>query len=415
MSRLHAESFIARRYLKLAGTTAFIALISRVAAVGVFVGTAALTVVLAVMNGFQREVETRITGTHAHVVLLPERGNDWRDWNETLQRTRATPGVVGAAPFVYSKALITNGDYADGLVVKGVDLEQEQRVTDLSRNMVPRLARIPDTAASGQPGIVLGRDLAERLHAPVGTRVNLFSPRNSERTTLGAVIPRAESFEVVALFSSGLYEYDSSLGFLSLRSAQRFYEMGGSVTGIEVRLLDLYRAPEMGQVLARKEPRGGLRANNWIDLNHNLFVWMRKEKLVMSIILGIIVVVAGVSIVSGLLMVVLEKKRDIGVLKTLGASPSRIRRVFLLQGLWIGGVGTLAGLGFGLMLCWLQAAYHLIRLPGDVYFLESLPVQVSPTDVLGTALGAILVSLLAAWYPARWASRLRPQDALRYQ
>jgi lipoprotein-releasing system permease protein len=411
---LTTESFIARRYLRPQGTTAFIGLISAIAAVGVFVGVAALTVVLAVMNGFQDEVETRITGTNAHVVLLPSDDREWRDYDRTLARVRATPGVTGAAPFVYTKALIQCGDAADGLVVKGVDLMQERAVTALARNLTPPLANIPDTAEGGLPGIVLGRELAERLHARLGSTVNLYSPRNAARTALGYA-PKARSFRVVAYFSSGLYEYDSSMGFLSLRSAQEFFEMPGAVTGVEVRIRELYRAREAGRDLAGAAPGERLRSNNWIDLNRNLFVWMRKEKMVMSIILGLIVGVAAVNIVSGLLMVVLEKKRDIGVLKTLGAPPAQVRRIFMLQGLWIGGAGTLAGLGVGLLACFLQVRYHLVRLPGDVYFLESLPVKVSPVDVLVTAAGALLVSLLAAWYPAWWASGLRPQDAIRYQ
>ncbi|MBI5835799.1 MAG: ABC transporter permease [Candidatus Eisenbacteria bacterium] len=408
------ESFIARRYLRPQGTTAFIGLISVIAAVGVFVGTAALTVVLAVMNGFQAEVETRITGTNAHVVLLPADDRAWSDYAGTLARVRATPGVTGAAPFVYTKALIQCGEIADGLVVKGVDLAQERAVTSLASSLQPPLRAIPDTTPGGLPGIVLGRELADRLRARPGSVVNLYSPRNAARTSLGYA-PKARSFRVVALFSSGLYEYDSSLGYLSLRAAQDFFDLPGAVTGLEVRIADLYRAREAGRELAGAVPSEHLRANNWIDLNRNLFVWMRKEKLIMSIILGLIVGVAAVNIVSGLLMVVLEKKRDIGVLKTLGAPPAQVRRIFLLQGLWIGGAGTLAGMGTGLTLCFLQLRFHLVRLPGDVYFLESLPVRVMPLDVLVTAAGAVAVSLLAAWYPAWWASGLKPQDAIRYQ
>jgi len=411
---LTTESFIARRYLRPQGTTAFIGLISVIAAVGVFVGVAALTVVLAVMNGFQSEVETRITGTNAHVVLLPDDDRLWRDYPRTLDRVRAAPGVAGAAPFVYAKALIQSGDAADGLVVKGVDLAQERAVTALARSLTPPLATLPDTAAGGLPGIALGRELAGRLHVRPGSVVQLYSPRNAARTSLGYV-PKVRSFRVVALFSSGLYEYDASMGYLSLRAAQDFFDMPGAVTGVEVRIRDLYRAREAARELAQAAPAERLRSNNWIDLNHNLFVWMRKEKLVMSILLGLIVGVAAVNIVSGLLMVVLEKKRDIGVLKTLGAPPAQVRRIFILQGLWIGGAGTLAGLGSGLALCWMQLRYHLVRLPGDVYFLESLPVKVSAEDVLLTAAGALAVSLLAAWYPAWWASGLKPQDAIRYQ
>jgi lipoprotein-releasing system permease protein len=411
---LTTESFIARRYLHPQGTTAFIGIISAVAAVGVFVGVAALTVVLAVMNGFQNEVETRITGTNAHVVLLPSDDRPWLDFGRTLDRVRSSPGVLGAAPFIYTKALIQCGEAADGVVIKGVDLSQEREVTALARSLSPPLAAIPDTAEGGLPGIVLGRELADRLRARVGSTINLYSPRNAARTALGFA-PKARSFRVVAYFSSGLYEYDSSMGFLSLRAAQEFFELPGAVTGVEVRIADLYRAREAGRELSDAAPRERLRSNNWIDLNRNLFVWMRKEKMVMSIILGLIVAVAAVNIVSGLLMVVLEKKRDIGVLKTLGAPPAQVRRIFMMQGLWIGGAGTLLGLGVGLLLCFLQARYHLVRLPGDVYFLESLPVRVMPLDVLVTALGALAVSLAAAWYPAWWASGLKPQDAIRYQ
>ena len=202
---LTAEGFIARRYLRPQGTTAFIGIISAIAAVGVFVGVAALTVVLAVMNGFQNEVETRITGTNAHVVLLPDDEREWRDFGRTLARVRSTPGVTGAAPFVYAKALIQCGDMADGLVVKGVDLSQEGAVTAVSRSLSPPLAAIPDITEGGLPGIVLGRELADRLRARVGSVVNLYSPRGAARTALG-YSPKARSFRVVAYFSSGLYD-----------------------------------------------------------------------------------------------------------------------------------------------------------------------------------------------------------------
>lgn len=408
------ETFIARRYLKLQGSSAFIGLISSIAAVGVFVGVAALTVVLAVMNGFQSEVETRITGTNAHVVLLPLSDPEWRGFEGPVARVRASRGVLGAAPFIYAKALAQNGEAADGMVVKGVDLSEEASVTSLARNLDPPLARIPDTTEGGYPGIALGRDLADRLHLPRGGLVQLYSPRNAVRTTLG-VVPRARTFRVVAFFSSGLYEYDSSMGFLSLRAAQDFFEMPRAVTGIEVRIDRMYRAREAATELRERFPDLRLRTNNWIDLNRNLFEWMRKERLVMSILLGLIVVVAAVNIVSGLLMVVLEKKRDIGVLKTLGASPAFVRRIFLVQGLWIGGTGAVLGLAGGLLLCFLQWKYSLIRLPGEVYFIESLPIRVLPLDVALTAAGALGVSLLASWYPAWWASRLPPQEAIRYE
>lgn len=408
------ETFIARRYLKLQGTSAFIGLISLIAIVGVCVGVAALTVVLAVMNGFEREVETRITGTNAHVILMARDSEEWRDWSADLVRVRREPGVLGAAPFVYNKALVQNGESADGLVLKGVDLAAERPVTDLPKSLSPPLVRLPDTTEGGLPGIALGREIAARLHAHLGTVVNLYSPRHAVRTTMG-IVPRARAFRVVSLFSSGLYEYDNSMGFVSLAAAQDFYEMPGAVSGIEIRIADLYRARE---VAARLESRPGsprLRSNNWIDLNRNLFEWMRKERLVMSVILGLIVGVAAVNIVSSLLMVVLEKKRDIGVLKTLGAPPAQVRRIFLWQGLWIGGAGALLGLLTGLLVCWLQWKYQLVRLPGDVYFIESLPVRVLPLDVLFTAVGALGISLLAAFYPAWWASRLTPQDAIRYE
>ena len=408
------ETFIARRYLRLQGSSAFIGIISMIAVIGVFVGVAALTVVLAVMNGFQNEVESRITGTNAHVVLLPADSNEWRDYGPTLTRVRAVKGVLGAAPFVYTKALIQAGDAADGLVVKGVSLADEREVTSLARSLSPPLAALPDTAIGGLPGIALGRELADRLHVGVGSVVNLYSPRGAAQTTMG-IVPRARAFRVVAYFSSGLYEYDSSMGYVSLAAAQEFFDMPHAVTGIEVRIADMYRAREMGETLARSESGTRLRANNWIDLNHNLFVWMRKERLVMSILLGLIVAVAAVNIVSGLLMVVLEKKRDIAVLKTLGAPPAQVRRIFLIQGLWIGGSGAFAGLLAGLLVCYAQWKFHLIRLPGDVYFIEALPVRVLPLDVAATAAGALAVSLLAAWYPAWWASRLRPQDAIRYE
>ena len=403
--------WIAARYLRTRRRSAFITLLTGISIAGVAVGVTALLTVLAVMNGFESEIQTRIAGTDAHVVLLGETQAAIRDGDSLAARAARMPGVVGAAPFTYAKAMAIRGGRAEGMVVKGVDLAQERRVTTVARNIAPSLDSIPATGSP--PGLVLGAELAARIGAAVGDTVVLASLA-ADRSAMGYA-PKLRRFKVVGLFTSGLYTYDSSFGFVAIPAAQDFFDLGPTVTGIEVRLADMFDAPRAAARLLREIGEPGLHTNNWIELNRNLFTWMKLEKAVMFVILALIVVVAAFNIVSTLFMVVLEKRRDIGVLKTLGASRGVVLRVFLWEGLLIGGVGTGLGTALGWVVIAVLKRYPFVRLPGDVYFIERLPVRPELGDFAAVASAAFILCLAAALYPAWRASLLDPVEAIRRQ
>jgi lipoprotein-releasing system permease protein len=403
--------WIATRYLRRRRQSGFITLLTGISVAGVAVGVTALLTVLAVMNGFENEIQTRIAGTDAHVVLLGETQSGIRDGATLAARAARERGVLGAAPFTYSKAMVIRGGRAEGFVVKGVDLAGERRVTTVARNISPTLDSIP--ADPALPGLVLGSELAGRIDAVVGDTV-VLAALSADKSAMGYA-PKLRRFRVAGLFTSGLYTYDSSFGFIAIPIAQDFFQLGSAVTGVEVRLADMFDAPMAAERLLRAVGSQGLRTNNWIELNRNLFTWMKLEKTVMFVILALIVLVAAFNIVSTLFMVVLEKRRDIGVLKSLGASNGMVLRVFLLEGLLIGGFGTGLGTLLGWILIGILQRYPFVRLPGDVYFIERLPVRPELGDFAAVILAAFALCLVAALYPAWRASLLDPVEAIRRQ
>ena len=406
--------WIAARYLRTRRQSAFVSLLTAISVGGVALGVTALLTVLAVMNGFESEIQTRIAGTDAHVVLLGESASGVHDPDSLAARVARVPGVAGVAPFTYTKAMVFHQGYTEGLVVKGVDLRAERGVTTVGHNIQPALDSIPLRTPQGAPGIVLGSELANRLSASVGDEVLLASLAGVPRSAIG-FSPRLKPFRVVGIFTSGLYTYDSSFGFISIGAAQDLFQLGSAVTGIEVRLTDMFDAPAMANALLSRLDTPGLRANNWIELNRNLFTWMKLEKTVMFVILALIVLVAAFNIVSTLFMVVLEKRRDIGVLKSLGATRGTVLQVFLWEGLLIGGLGTGLGAALGFILISVLKRYPFVTLPGDVYFIERLPVRPEAGDFAAVILAALVLCLAAALYPAWRASLLEPVDAIRRQ
>ena len=405
--------WIAARYLRTRRQSAFITLLTGFSIAGVAVGVTALLTVLAVMNGFESEIQSRIAGTDAHVILLGESTAGIRDGDTLAARAARESGVVAAAPFTYAKAMILRGGHAEGAVVKGVDLVRERAVTTVARNIAPALDTLADGVDGALPGVALGAELAARIGAATGDTVVLAS-LSADRSAIGYT-PRLRRFRVEGLFRSGLYSYDSSFGFTSIGASQEFFDLGTAVTGIEVRLADMFEAPEAAARLVRALGEPGLRSNNWIELNRNLFTWMKLEKAVMFVILALIVLVAAFNIVCTLFMVVLEKRRDIGVLKTLGASRGVVLQIFLCEGLMIGGLGTVLGTALGASLIAVLKRYPFVRLPGDVYFIERLPVRPELGDFTAVILAALALCLTAALYPAWRASLLDPVEAIRRQ
>ena len=405
------EWFVAWRYLRAKRQTKFISIITVISIVGVMVGVMALVVVLGVMNGFEQEIHKRIIGINAHVILLRYGNDPIRDYRSVTERVAAAPGVAAASPFTYSKAVIRGPGGSDGVVVRGIDVALESDVTDFEANAEPAIESL--TAPPGAtPLMVLGDELAERIRATVGDTVAISSPFDYRVTPMG-LMPSIQAFEVAALYNSGMFEYDQLLVYIDLPNAQSLFRMGDGVTGVSARIDDPYEAPAVARSVV--ESFGGFpyRANNWIELNRNLFTWMRTEKKVMFWILSLIIMVAAFNIASTLIMVVMEKTKDIGIMKSMGAGAASILRIFVFEGLVIGFFGTVLGLAGGWVLATLIDRYQFVTLPGDVYPIETLPVQMRPFDFVIVAAAAIAISFAAAIYPAWKASRLEPVEAIR--
>ncbi|TMQ53146.1 MAG: ABC transporter permease [Candidatus Eisenbacteria bacterium] len=401
---------VASRYLRSKRRLSFITLISLLASGGVFVGVAALTIVLSVMNGFEDQVQRRIAGTNAHIAVLSADDRPVQPSDSLVQRiAEAAPGAA-VAPFVYGKVMVASRNSVDGMVMKGVEPSEEARVTDIMSHLSPA-----ETALDGGdlPGIGLGEELAVRLRVSRGDVILISLPTEEPGGLFGG-IPRVKRLRVSSIFRSGLYEYDSSFGIVRIDTAREFFELGRDVTGYELRIPDMFRAREVAHGL---EARLGTdyRVTNWIDLNRNLFSWMKIEKAVMFTILILIVLVATVNIVSSLVMLVLEKRRDIGVLRTMGVTPRGIMRIFLLQGTLVGIGGTTIGLIVGLAVSFALGRYKLLRLPGEIYFIDTLPVKIEWTDFALVGVAATALCFLASLYPAWRAARLAPVESIRYE
>jgi lipoprotein-releasing system permease protein len=401
---------IASRYLRSKRRLSFITLISLLAIGGVFLGVAALTIVLSVMNGFEDQVQRRIAGTNAHVALLSADDRAFAPTDSLVARVRAAAPGSSVAPFVYAKAMVISRHGIDGMVVKGVDPDLEGSVTEIMERLAPAKAPLE---GGDLPGIGLGQELALRLRVVPGDLVLISLPSDQPGGVLGGP-PRTKRVRVSSIFRSGLYEYDSSFGIVRIETAQDFFGLGGAVTGLELRIPEMFRAREVARDIERAVGNG-YRVTNWIDLNRNLFSWMRIEKAVMFTILVLIVLVAAVNIVSSLTMLVLEKRRDIGVLRTMGVTPRGILRIFLVQGTVVGLIGTAAGLVTGFVVSYLLGKYRLLQLPGEIYFLDTLPVKIEWTDFALVAVAATLTCFLASLYPAWKAAGLAPVDAIRYE
>ncbi len=402
------QFFIAKRYLKSTGSL-FLSIITVFSIGGIFVGVAAILAVLSSMNGFREDLKEKIIGTNAHVALLKYFNEPVTEYREILPEVLEFRHVVSAVPFIYTKAMISRENYVDGVVVRGVAPEMEKAATYIEKHIIDG-----DFDLGGEfAGIVLGADMAGSIRAHVGDTVTLASPFGSTMTPVG-VFPKMMRFEVKGLFDVGMYEYNTGLVYVSIESAQRFLGVGDEVTGIEIRLDDIYQAPEVGKEIAAKLGYP-YRTNNWIDLNRNLFAALKLEKVFMFVMLTLIVIVAAFNIVSTLIMMVVKKTREIGILKSMGATARTIMGIFMLDGLIIGVAGTALGALGGYLISWLLGKYRFISLPPDVYFLDTLPVHMEASDFVIVCAAAVAISFLATLYPALRASRLTPVEAIRYE
>ncbi len=407
------ELFVAGRYLWSRPRQSFIALISLISVFGVIVGVWVLTTTLSAMNGFEHEVQSKIIGSNAHVVLLTRDSGGMSDYEVLAKRMSEMPGVVGVAPMVYTKAMIAAHGRADGVVLKGVSIDHELQVTDVARHITPEVKDIDAAARSGLPGIVLGFEVALGIAVGVGDTVVLSSPLRTVRTPLG-VVPLVKQFEVVGIFHSGMYEYDASFCFVSIPAAQEYLGLDGRVTGLELKLEDMFAASDVANDLETLLGPPYV-ANNWIDLNRNLFAWMKIEKFFMFLILLLIILVAAFNIASMLFMVVMDKKRDIGVLLSMGATSRSVMRIFIFEGLIVAAVGTLIGSLLGVLTSYVIGRYEIVSLPGDVYFIDKLPIRIEALDFVAVAGATVLICFLATLYPSWRAGRMVPVEAIRYE
>jgi lipoprotein-releasing system permease protein len=409
------ERYLARRYLS--GRRGLVSFITWIAVGGVAVGVMALIVVIGVLSGLQRDLRERILSGGPHAVTL-QIGNAFRmdAWPLVLERIQADPDVVAAAPFIYTEILLSAGEnYNEGVVLRGVVNDRDAiSVTGVSEHLVVGDLPFVETE-SGHPGMVVGRGLADRLGLYVGKLVTAASIQNTPLTPTGFQ-PQLRRFEVTGVFQTGLYQFDTKLSFVELGEAQILLGLDddNGVTGVEFDVRDPWQAD---QVAARVEEGLGYpyKVDGWQTQNANLFSALFLEKIAMAVILTLIVLVASFNIISTLVMMVGDKTREIGILRSMGLTGKGIRRVFMQMGLFIGLVGTVVGGALGGLLAWLLHRYEFITLPSNVYFIDKLPIALEPRDMLLIVVGSILISFLATLYPAAKAAKLTPVDAIRHE
>lgn len=410
------EFFVALRYLFARRKEAFIYIISTMSVLGVAIGVAALVIVLGVYNGFTTDIRDKILGANAHIIItghlsgagLPMHS----DLDAVLKRIDATPGVVGSTPFLYAEGMLSSPRGVKGVVFRGIDPHTAPQVLSILGNLTS--GNVVDLSADGAlPGVLIGNELAQRLSLKVGDRVNLLSPAGQK--TAAGFQPRIRPYKVAGIFQTGMFEYDSSLGFVSLPAARDLLGLPeGRISGVEVTVENVYKADDVAEALrAELGPQASVRT--WMDMNANLFAALKLEKIGMFIVLAMVVLVGSFSIVTTLVMLVMEKTRDIAILMSMGATRGMIRRIFMLQGTIIGIVGTLLGYILGISIALLLQRYQFIKLPPGVYTLDHLPVLLNWLDIVIVGAAAMTLCFLATLYPARQASRLEPAEALRYE
>jgi lipoprotein-releasing system permease protein len=394
---------------------AFISFISGVSMLGIALGVAALIIVLSVMNGFQKEVRDRMLSVIAHIEVFDGGGNALPDWRNTAKTAMQDSRVLGAAPFVVAQALVGRGDELRGAVVRGIDPAEEGKVTELARSQAPLLAKLQ----AGQWNIVVGVELARQVGARVGDKITIVAPGG--QVTPAGVVPRLKQFTLVGTFEAGHYEYDSGLVLIHIDDAARLFRVEGPV-GVQMRLADAQSAPQVAASLRDSLGRE-LNVRDWTRTNRNWYDAVQIEKRMMGIILTLIVAVAAFNLVSTLVMTVTDKRADIAILRTLGASPKSIMNIFIVQGAAAGIIGTLAGCALGLLVAFnidvivpaIERLLGVAFLPGSIYVISRMPSEPLASDIVPIVVTSLLLAFAATLYPSWRASRVNPAEALRYE
>ncbi|MBI5504907.1 MAG: ABC transporter permease [Deltaproteobacteria bacterium] len=411
------ELFVGLRYLRSRRSESFVSVITLISTLGVLLGVMVLTVALSIMTGFEQDLRSRILGLHPHLRVSKKIGNGLIEKpDEIVAAVRGDARVLDAAAVVQSQMLVSSGDYLIGVFARGVDPEVPSSLFGIkdyvTEGSLSDIGKRFDVEGSQLPGIMIGRELADKLLVERGDVIRLMSPRFSA-SPLGAM-PRSRRFVVETLYNSGMLEYDSALVFMSLGDARALFGVGPIATGIEARLADPYQAPEVAAAL---NERIGMPywVESWTDAHRNVFAALKLEKTAYFLILLLIILVAAFTIVSTLYMVVMEKRRDIAVLKTMGATDASIARVFVLKGLLIGGVGTFGGALVGFLGCLALARYHFIDLPPGVFYVSTLPVRIEASNFMMVTAASMVICFGACLFPAWKAARVVPVDVLRYE
>jgi lipoprotein-releasing system permease protein len=413
MKRL--EWYIARRYLAGRKRGRFLSLITVIAVGGIFVGVMALITVIAVMTGLQRDLQSKILGSNPHIYVFEQTGSGFRmnNWPSVLEKVRATPGVVASQPFIMTQVGIVRGNYGVAGQLLGIDpAVSSGPMTEIERQ-IKRGDLTFGPTRSGEPGLLVGRRLADKLSVLPGDVITVAAFENIRDTPTGPM-PPIRKFEVTGIFTTGMFEYDSQNMYALMPAVQDLLSLDSTtVSGIAVNVTDAWDADAVSDSLHNRL-KFPYYTNDWKELNASLFSALKLEKLAMALILFLIVLVAAFNIISTLIMVVADKTREIGILKSMGLTSGSVLRVFVLQGLAIGLIGTALGLGGGLLLVALLAKYQFITLPGDVYFIDRLPVALDPLDVVWIVGASVVIAFAATIYPARQASKLMPVEAIRH-
>ena len=413
------ETGIALRYLKFRKGQTFLSLISVISVAGVALGVTALIITLSVMNGMQNDLRNKILGVNAHLVVINQNGSGLDNYASAAKKIEENKKVTGTSPFVYGQAILKSAGAVSGIVVKGVLPSQLNRVTNISGylksgsldSLVPAKPR-KNSKQSPVEGIVIGKELAD--HLEVGLNQDVFLVSAQGVTTGFGYVPLLRKFKVTGIFDSGMYEYDNNLAFIPLASAQNIFGLKNKVTGLEIKTIDFFQADSIAREL-QQSLGFPYWVRTWTQMNRNLFSALKLEKLVMFVILTLIVLVASFNIIGTLMIITIQKTRGIGIMRAIGATRAMIMKIFISEGLAIGLLGLVLGMAGGYISCFLLDKYQFVKLPGEFYYLDHLPVKMQLGDFSVIAVAALVISFLATIYPAYKASRLNPVEAIRYE
>ncbi|QTA79531.1 Lipoprotein-releasing system transmembrane protein [Desulfonema limicola] len=404
------EFFIGRRYLKARKKHAFISLITFLSTAGVALGVMVMIVVIAVMSGAESELRARMLGVSAHIIIMRHSAS-FQNYEQALNHIKKTPGVTAATPYIYAQAMLRTSSGISGAVLRGVDPETAGRVIKtLDAETLKQLSQ-NTFDSKNMPAIILGKELAANLKVKKDDLIFLTVPKAGSDSKNR--IPGMKRFKVAGIYQSGLYEYDKSLAYISLEKAQEIIGVPDTISGIEVNVKDIYKAGDIADTIVSDLGFSYL-AQDWMQMNKNIFSALKLQKTVMFIILVLIILVAAFNIASALIMMVMEKTRDIAILKAMGATNQSIRKIFVYKGMVIGSIGTFLGMFSGFILCFILKKYKFIKLPPDVYFFPTLPISLEITDIVIIAASTMLICFVSTLYPSHKAARLNPVDALRY-